>query len=55
MVKYTGLLKIPAVLQRALLQVLRCAVGVQYVSNLCMILPDLRVLKIALIKIILGV
>ena len=47
----------PAVLQITLLEIFRCAVGVYFVYNCvqCIILPELGELKIALIKIILGV
>ena len=47
-------LKMPAVLQIALIRVFTCVVGVHFVSN-CVSLPDLGVLKSALLKIILGV
>ena len=50
-------LKMPVVLQITLLEIFRCAVGVYFVYNCvqCIILPELGELKIALIKIILGV
>ena len=44
-----------AVLQIALLKTFKCAVGVHFLLlKLCMILPDLGVLKIVLLKTILG-
>ena len=49
------LFKMPAVLQIALLKIFRCAVSLHFVSELCIILPDLDVLKIALLETILGV
>ena len=40
----------PSVLQVALFKILRCAVGVHFVSYCFLTLPDLGVLKIALLK-----
>ena len=44
----------PAVLQRALLKVFKCDVGVHFVSNYVWFLPDFDVLKITLLKTMLG-
>ena len=48
------LLKIPVVLWIALLKIFRCVVGVHFVSN-CVQINQIYVLKIRLLKIILGV